>query len=99
MRFLLKFFSFLIAVSLVALLGAYLLLRDANNLKPELETLLSDQSGMDVTLGGDVRWVLLPPVELAMQNVTARQDQQRINVESLRLTTGLYLDTVTDLLA
>ncbi len=60
-------------------------IQDANRLKPELETLLSDASDYDVVINGDVSWQLWPPLVLAMQNLQASNIEQQIAVESIEL--------------
>ena len=44
-------------------------LQDANRLKPNLERLLSEQSGAAVSIRGDLSWQLFPPIELTAESV------------------------------
>ncbi|MEM9621856.1 MAG: AsmA family protein [Pseudomonadota bacterium] len=60
-------------------------LQDANNLKPEIEKLISQNSDYNVRIRGDMDWQLFPPLTLRMADVEARQEDQLIEVAQLQL--------------
>jgi hypothetical protein len=81
-------------VFVALLLGVGFLLywsADANRFKPELQSLLSDQSGIGVTIQGDLSWKLFPPLRLNAESITAVNDDQRWSVGTL----ALELDVMT----
>ncbi len=60
-------------------------LQDANNLKPELERLINENSDYVVSINGDMDWQLFPPLHLRMNNVAASGDDLQVNVAELAL--------------
>jgi hypothetical protein len=65
--------------------AAAFLLSDANRFKPRLEAVIAAQTGVPVTLGGDLAWGLWPPVSLTAEDVSAELDGQRWQVGQLAL--------------
>lgn len=84
----------LMVLLIVLLLGGALLLywvQDANRFKPELQALLAQQSGIPVTIEGDLSWRLWPPLVLTAKAITADHEDQQWSVGSL----ALDLDVMT----
>ncbi|MDZ7670277.1 MAG: hypothetical protein U5Q16_12960 [Gammaproteobacteria bacterium] len=64
--------------------GVYLL-QDPNRFKPELEALIERQSGIPLTIGGDLSWRLWPPLSLSAAGLSARHQGQDWQVGRLTL--------------
>ena len=70
-----------IALALVIALlvaGAYWI-QDANRLKPELETLIAENSDYTAHINGDIRWTLFPPLELKIDDLSLQRPGETIN--------------------
>lgn len=68
------------------MLGAGLYwLQDANNLKPEIEKLINENSDYQVRINGDMDWHLWPPLSLRMADVEAHQDDQTLHAAELQM--------------
>ncbi|MFU8815991.1 MAG: AsmA family protein [Pseudomonadales bacterium] len=76
-----------LAVSAVALL---LLLQDANRFKPQLQSLIEDQTGVPVQIAGDLSWRLWPPLSLSAEDVSANHEGQAWQVGRLSLKLDLF---------
>ncbi len=64
--------------------GVYLL-QDPNRFKPELEAMIERQSGIPLTIGGDLSWRLWPPLSLSAAGLSARHQGQDWHVGRLTL--------------
>lgn len=64
--------------------GVYLL-QDPNRFKPQLEALIERQSGIPLTIGGDLSWRLWPPLSLSAAGLSARHQGQDWQVGRLTL--------------
>lgn len=51
--------------------GLIWILSDPNRFKPELLTLIAEQTGLKVRIGGDLAWRLWPPVQLVASDLAA----------------------------
>ncbi len=85
MRLIGRLIGIVLLAAVVTVIVIAFWIQDANRLKPELESLLSDASGYDVSINGDVRWQLWPPLLLNMGDLEARSDEQQITAESVEL--------------
>ena len=85
MRYFLRGFGFLIGLLIAITLAAFVYLQDADRLKPELEALIRSQSGIEVSILGDLTWELWPPLNLRVRNVSARQDDTTVTGEDVYL--------------
>ena len=91
MRFILllilKGIALIISLSLAAVVaaGVWFLTQDPNDLKPELEALILEQSGVQVAINGNLSWQLLPPLTLTAENLVVTDDDTQTNAESLHL--------------
>ena len=79
----------LLAGALVLLGIAIYWLQDANNLKPELERLIAQNSDYRAQFNGDISWQLFPPLQLHAKAVDLSRDDERIRIGDLRLTMDL----------
>ena len=79
--------AFLVVLIAVLLSAGFLLYwtADANRFKPELQALLSEQSGIPVTIEGNLSWRLFPPLVLTAEAVNADNDGQQWSVGKLAL--------------
>lgn len=80
--------NLLIAVALIAIaLGAAAsyLLKDPNRFKPELESLIEEQSGVPLTIGGRLEWRLWPPISITAADLSADYQGQQWHVGRLTL--------------
>jgi hypothetical protein len=91
-----------LVVGLVLLMVVLLVwtLANPNRFKPELTEIIRDQTGLQVTFGGDLRWQFWPPIKLEAENVTAdwQGDTERplVRVGRLTLDTALGALLSTD---
>jgi hypothetical protein len=89
LRFLLRMILSLVLLVLVAAgIGLYLL-QDANRFKPELETIIADQTGVPVVIDGDLSWQLLPPLTLSAASISADYEGTSYALGSLQLDINL----------
>ena len=79
----------LFAGILVLLVIAAWWLQDANNLKPELQTLIAEQSGYTARFNGNLRWQLFPPLELQVEDLELTQDEEHIRISEMQLSMDL----------
>lgn len=75
----------LVVVVVVLGAAAAFLLQDPNRFKPRLEALIAEQTGVPVTIGGDLGWRLWPPVSLSAADVRAEPEGQRWQLGRLTL--------------
>lgn len=85
MQAFLKFFGILVGLLVALVIAAALYVQNANHLKPELEALIAERTGIEVTLGGDLSWQLWPPIQLTASQVTAADAGRTIRIEQLAL--------------
>jgi hypothetical protein len=80
-----------VLVAVLALLAGGLLwaLKDPNRFKPQLETLISDTTGLQVKLTGDLSWQLWPPVVLKGQDISFEDDESRYEIGSVGVKANL----------
>ena len=85
----LKFLRILLIAAAVLVIAfgatASYLLQDPNRFKPQLETLIEDQSGVPLTIGGDLGWRLWPPVSITAEDLSADYEGQAWQVGRLTL--------------
>lgn len=85
----LRFIGWLLAtLMLLALLlsgAAWYLLRDPNELKPELTALIESQTGVPVTIDGDLAWRLWPPLTLSARAISANYEGSAYSTGRLSL--------------
>ncbi len=77
-----------IAVAVLAIaLGATAsyLLQDPNRFKPQLEALIEKNSGVPLTIGGDLDWRLWPPVSLTAEDLSTDYQGQHWQIGRLTL--------------
>lgn len=82
----LRIVGMLFAGIIVLLIIAAYWIQDANNLKPELEALIAENSGYTATFKGDISWQLFPPLRLQVQQLELRQEDEFISVGDLQVT-------------
>ncbi len=78
----------LVAVALLAItVGAVAsyLLQDPNRFKPQLQSLIEAQSGVPVTIGGDLGWHLWPPISITAEDVSADYQGQKWQIGRISL--------------
>lgn len=84
-----KFFrNLLIAVALVAIaLGATAawLLENPNRFKPRIEALVEEQSGVPLTIGGNLDWQLWPPISITADDLSTEYEGQAWQIGRLTL--------------
>ncbi len=84
-----RIFGILLALVVALAIGAFLYLQDANRLKPEIEQLISEQSGYTTRIKGDVSWSLLPPLKLKVAEVELTRSEDQITAAMLVLNMDL----------
>lgn len=84
-----RIFGILLALVAALAIGAFFYLQDANRLKPEIEQLISEQSGYATRINGDVSWSLLPPLSLKVAEVELTRDEEQISAGMLKLNMDL----------
>jgi hypothetical protein len=65
--------------------AAYFVLHDTDRLKPALEFLIEDRTGVPLRIGGDIAWRLWPPVSLQAADLRADHQGQAWHVGALSL--------------
>ena len=68
------FFSLLLLI-IAAAVGLYFYLSDRQQLKANLSTQLSANSGYEVDIQGDLSWQILPSIRLAASNIKMRDGE------------------------
>jgi len=94
MRVIGRILGIVFAVLVAAIIGGAIYLQDANRLKPELESLLADNSDYTVEIKGDVSWVLLPPLTLDIAQVSLKSDDGSQNIDAASLNLKLDLSAM-----
>lgn len=89
MRVVLRILTFSLAALTASFVGLYFYLQDTARLKPEVESLIADQTGINVKIHGDLRWQLLPPLTLSIEDLEVIEDGLRVRAEALDLTMDL----------
>ncbi len=89
MRKLLIILGVVIGLVVAVGIGLTWMLKDPNRFKPELETLIEQNTGMRVSLDGDLDWQLWPPVMLTAQDVAFEDDESVYQLERLALAARL----------
>ena len=89
MRLITRILGIAFALVIALAIGAVLYLQDANRLKPELETLISENSGYTAYIDGDVRWQLFPPLNLNIEGLRLVSQAEEITAEDLDLKVDL----------
>ncbi len=75
----------LVAGLVVLLIIAAYWAQDANNLKPELEALIAENSDYQARFNGDLSWQLFPPLRLQVQQLELSREDERIDIRELQL--------------
>lgn len=74
--------------------GLWWLLSDANRFKPELVELIRSNTGLQITIDGNLAWRLWPPVQLVAERVsadwTAGTQQPLLQARALRLDADVW---------
>jgi hypothetical protein len=65
--------------------AAYFVLQDAERLKPALESLIEDRTGVPLRIGGELAWRLWPPVSLRAADLRAHHQGQTWEVGAISL--------------
>ena len=82
----LRFLLIAVAVVVIALgATAAFLLQDPNRFKPRIEALIAEQTGVPVTIGGELGWRLWPPVSVTAEAISADYEGQQWRVGQLTL--------------
>lgn len=84
-----RIFGILLALVVALAIGAYFYVQDANRLKPEIERLLSEQTGYTTRIDGDISWSLFPPLSLNVADVNLSRADEDINAGTLQLNMDL----------
>ena len=67
-----RIFFIALILLIAGVIGAVIwLLRDPDTLRPEIESLIERETGLQVALGGELSWRLWPPVQLVVRDVAA----------------------------
>jgi len=89
----LRFLGRLTAAVLVLIMavsaGAWYVLDNPNQLKPQLTALIEERTGVPVRIDGDLSWQLLPPLTLSAAGVRAEQDGASYELGRLELDVDL----------
>ncbi len=85
MRLIVRLLGIVLLTAIAVAVVAGVWIQDANRLKPELEALLSENSGYAVAIGGDISWQLFPPLILHIEDLTARNDERTIEASAIDL--------------
>lgn len=89
MKKLLLFVGAVIGVLVIAAIAVLVMLDDPNRFKPELENLVADATGFDVSIDGDLGWSLWPPVVLSGEDVQFADAQTQYELGSLAVDVDL----------
>ncbi|XOV84038.1 MAG: hypothetical protein ACFHXK_02760 [bacterium] len=84
-----RIFGILLALVVALAIGAYVYLQDANRLKPEIERLISEQSGYTTQINGNLSWSLFPPLSLNVADVNLSRTDEAITAGTLQLNMDL----------
>jgi hypothetical protein len=79
----------LLAGILVLLIIAAYWLQDANNLKPELQALIAEQSGYTASFNGNLSWQLFPPLKLQVEDLELIAEDEHIHISDMQLSMDL----------
>ena len=74
MRMLMKLLVGLLVLLVIAGAGVLWLLKDPNRFKPQLEALVAETTGYELSIDGDLSWQLWPPVVLKGEAVRFSDD-------------------------
>ena len=87
MRFILKGIALIVSLSLAAVIaaGVWFYTQDPNDLKPELEALILEQSGVSVVINGNLSWQLFPSLMLKAEELVVTDADTQTAAESLHL--------------
>lgn len=85
LRFIGVLFGLIIALGLALAAGAWYLLSDPNQLKPELSRLIEQQTGVPVSINGDLGWRLVPPLTLSAEQIEASHEGTDYTLAALDL--------------
>ena len=80
-----RFIQLIVAVLLLVVIAAYFYLQDGERYKADLEAYLSDTSGYDIEINGDIQWQILPTLGLTAEKISAANAEEKISVGQLTL--------------
>ncbi|MEM6709593.1 MAG: AsmA family protein, partial [Pseudomonadota bacterium] len=89
MRFLVTVLVVVVALLAVAVGAGLWLLKDPNRFKPELEALIRDTAGMEVSFDGDLSWQLWPPVVLKGESIRFEDESTRYELAAFGVRANL----------
>jgi hypothetical protein len=85
LRFIGWLLALVIGLTLALAAGAYYLLSDPNKLKPQLTALIEQQTGVPVSIDGELHWQLFPPLTLRVEQISASHEGSDYSLASLNL--------------
>ena len=88
LRFLIRTLLGLITAAIVGAVFLYLV-ADPNRFKGELVTLIAEQTGVPVSIEGDLDWELLPPLTLSAELISADYEGVVYHLDSLKFKVDL----------
>ena len=79
----------LLAGVIVLLFVAAYWIQDANNLRPELQALVAQNTEYRARFNGDISWQLFPPLKLHVQDLELTREDEHISISDMHLTMDL----------
>ncbi len=83
MRTLIMILAGLIGLAIVAGVAILWLLKDPNQYKDQIETLIEENAGIQIDIKGDLSWRLWPPIVLQAANLTFEDDETKYVLQRL----------------
>lgn len=78
-------FRLIVAGLILTAIAGYVYFSDGERYKADLETYLSETSGYQISIDGDIEWQILPTLGLSAQNIGATDASENISIGKLTL--------------
>ena len=89
LKFLMRTLIGFAVLSLMIAAVGYFFLQDPNQFKPEIEAFIAEQTGVQVDIGADLRWQLIPPLALSASGIEAEYEGSHYALEAMKLNLDL----------
>ena len=83
MRTLIMILAGLIGLAIVAGVAILWLLKDPNQYKDQIETLIEENAGIQINIEGDLTWRLWPPIVLQAADLSFEDEETKYDLDSL----------------
>ena len=83
MRTFITILAGLIGLAIIAGVALLWFLKDPNEYKDQIETLIQENAGIDIEIKGDLSWRLWPPIVLQAADLTFEDEETRYDLERL----------------